>query len=138
MKRSADGSNYAMLSGHVQGTTMLRTTLMSTLLTIGLPPAALAQSISSEFDGEYTARTYLASYWRNADDCLEGAEFPVTLSEGRFGSAADGIASGFVTSAGYFQAEFAISKTEIQYFEGNLEGDKLIGSALAKTCAWEV
>ena len=127
-----------MLSGHVQGTTVLRKTLTSILLTIGLTSAALAQSINSAFDGEYTARTYLASYWRNADDCLEGAEFPVTLDEGRFGSVQGGIASGFVTSAGYFQAEFAISKTEIQYFEGNLEGNKLIGSALAKTCAWEV
>ena len=117
---------------------MLQKTLIFTLLTIGLTPAAITEPISSAFDGEYTARTYLASYWRNADDCLEGAEFPVTLSEGRFGSTADGIASGFVTSDGYFQGEFAISKTEIQYFEGNLEGDKLIGSALAKTCAWEV
>ena len=117
---------------------MLRTMLTITLLTIGLASGTLAEPVSSAFDGEYEGRTYLASYWRNADDCIEGAEFPVTLIEGRFASRQEGIASGIVTSDGYFQGEFAVSKTEIQYFEGNLEGNKLIGSAISKTCAWEV
>lgn len=102
--------------------------------------SASAEPITDAYDGSYEAKTELASYWRNAPSCKAGNAFQVNLVEGYFHSEPTGMASGFITSDGYFKGEFLVGDSELIPFEGNVEGQALIGSAVSEdaSCAWEV
>ena len=103
--------------------------------------SASAEPITDAYDGSYEAKTELASYWRNAPSCKAGNAFQVNLVEGYFHSEPTGMASGFITSDGYFKGEFLVGDTELMPFEGTAEPDgRITGTAMKDdaSCAWEV
>ncbi|MAT33671.1 MAG: hypothetical protein CMK06_00765 [Ponticaulis sp.] len=105
-----------------------------------LPGWATEDSIDDRFDGQYRAVTELADYWDNAEECRAGMEFDVVLEDGNFSSQPAGLAKGIMTSDGYFKGEFALADKKLVDFEGIVEGNQIIGSALApdESCAWQV
>ena len=104
-----------------------------------VPLPAFGDTITTAYDGSYTAVIRLAEYWRNAPSCETGTIFKVELEGGKF-VVQSFKTGGFVTSDGYFKSDFALSKGTEVTFEGNHEGDRFVGSAMAEdtSCAWEV